>query len=327
MPVAPLSTVEYEGWTNAIILKNPLLEVALAPSVGRVVKLSFKGGENLLRFDSGMRGTIPNPSAEQTWLNVGGDWLWPVAQSSWTLFAERDWPPPEALAEAEWIGTAWKDADGAQSCLLTREYKDPLHIRVNRLFKLDKEAARISIRQRIERLDDSEIPVTLWNITQVAGAEKVVLPVDEASAFKSGLQPLMFEMPGDEQLARCGDAVVYRTSSGEHKLCSDSKRAWIAALKGDVLIVEQARGDTANGTYPDGGCTVEMYSNSGLDYTEIETLSAEAPLDKGESLQNMLTVDIVPVGADRSDCVLAAQVRDLVGEKPPAAESPVAKDE
>jgi hypothetical protein len=326
MPVAPLAAVEFRGWTNAIVLRNPLVELAVAPSVGRIVQLSFKGGENLLRFDSSLQGVVPGSADEQTWLNVGGDWLWPVAQSTWPSFAGTDWPPPKALAEAEWTGTAWKDADGAQSCLLTREYGDPLHIRVNRLIKLDREAARVSIRQRIERLNDSDIPVTLWNITQIAGAENVILPVDKGSMFEKGLQPLIFGMPGEEQLTRCNGAAVYDATSGEFKLCSDSKRGWIAALKGDVLIIEQARGDTANGTYPDGGCTVEMYSNAGLGYTEIETLSVEVPLKPGESLQNMLVIDLIPAGTNRTACALAQQVCDALGEKndiPAIEDSPV----
>lgn len=322
MPVAPIAAVEWMGWTNAYVLRNAQLEVAIAPSVGRILKISHKGGDNLLRFDAGLKGAIPDPAAKQTWLNAGGDWLWPVAQSTWPSFAGADWPPPPALSEAEWDGTAWKGADGAQSCLISREYGEPLHIKVSRVIKIEKDSSRITIRQRIERTADSKVPVTLWNITQIAGARQVVLPADADSSFENGVKALLFCRPSGDQLVACEASFVYDASSAEHKLGSDSKRGWIAARKGGTLVIEQARGDTANGTYPDGGCTVEMYSNAGLGYTEIETLSAETPLAAGEYLQNTLTIDCVAVATNLAPCELAARVREVLGETPPPATEP-----
>jgi len=53
------------------------------------------------------------------------------------------------------------DGDGVEGCrrrlLLSAscEYGEPIHIKVNRLIKLDQEAARFSIRQRVERTGPS----------------------------------------------------------------------------------------------------------------------------------------------------------------------------
>ena len=57
--------------------------------------------------------------------------------------------------------------------------------------------------------------------------------------------------------------------------------------------------------YPDGGCTAEVYSNFGLGYTEIETLSEERVLKPGEILANTLHITILK--AETEDAALARQ--------------------
>lgn len=323
IPVAPIASAPLGAWSNVFTLRNADLELVIIPAAGRMMKLTFKGGENLFRNDAGLEGKVRSPDAPETWMNYGGDWLWPVAQSRWTSFAGADWPPPMALADLPWTGTAWQDADGTECCLLTRDYGEPLYIKVSRLIKLAKDANRISIRQRIERISPSEIPVVLWNISQIAQADTVVLPADKHSAMDNGVKALMFDLPPAPQLSSCGSANVYHArDGGEHKLGSDSKRGWIAARKSGCLLVERAAAEDV-GTHPDGGCTVEMYSNSGLGYTEIETLSVEKSLQPGETLQNTLTLECFPAPATTNACELADAVMTLLGEIQP---EPAAKN-
>ena len=199
---------------------------------------------------------------------------------------------------------------------MSREYGEPIHIKVSRLIKLDKEAARFSIRQRIERTGPSELPVVLWNISQIAGASRVVIPQGPDSMFEKGIKALLFAMPDDKSLTSCGHAFVYDATEGEHKLCSDSKRSWIAAQKGGVVIVERATSEITEGARPDGGCAVEMYSNADLGYSEIGTLSVEKKLLPGESLQNMITVDLLEAGSELPACELADLIGITLGETP-----------
>lgn len=317
VPVAPIAPVPFEKWDHAFELKNPHAGIVIVPAIGRIARITYKGSNSFLRLDAGLAGN------DETWLNHGGDWVWPVAQSRWTAMAGSDWPPPRPLAEAPWTGTAWQDADGTLCCQMSREYGDPLHIKVSRLIKLDREAARFTIRQRIERTAESGVPVVLWNISQIAGASRVVIPRGPASIFEKGVHALLFAMPDDKKLTSCGHALVYDATAGEHKLCSDSKRGWIAAQKGNAVIVERVSAEETGGAHPDGGCVVEMYSNAGLGYSEIETLSAERKLLPGESLQNTITVDLFEAAADLPACELAGAVSAALGEtpeiQPPAA--------
>ncbi len=93
-----------------------------------------------------------------------------------------------------------------------------------------------------------------------ATPERVVVPVES-----NGYRVIAFAPPGSNMTAACERSAVINVSQGtEHKIGSDSPRAWIAAQKGDTVILEYAVADDPTGDYPDSGCRVEMYANKGL---------------------------------------------------------------
>lgn len=312
-PVAPILPSGFLGWTNAYRLQNDLAEAVLVPEIGRLVHFAPRQGSSLFRLDPARQGQVP--AKGEPFFNIGGDWFWPVSQARWASFSEdgKDWPPPAPLADLPWTGSAWTDADGAQCARFTRAYGPPLNLEASRLFRLAPGSAALEVHQRIERTAPSDIPVVLWNISQIAQAGHIVLPVEKKSKFRGGLKALMGRKPGRKQLADCGDAAVYRVSPGaETKLGSDSPRGWIAAARGTHVIVESVVNPAA-GDYPDGGCVVEVYSNHGLGYSEIETLSPELLLDPGTVLENILQIELATTQSPLDACKLADAVRALAG--------------
>lgn len=311
-PVAPVPASEFRGWTNAYRLQNDRAEAIFVPAIGRLVHFALRqDGASPFRIETSLQGKTPTEG--ETFFNVGGDWLWPVAQARWPALSAngKDWPPPEALADQAWTCSAWTDAEGTPSVLLTRAYGAPLHIQVSRLFRLESDSAALTVQQRIERTAPSEVPVVLWNVSQIAQAEHVVMPIERRSKFRGGLKALMGRKPHRNQLAICTDAAVYRVGPGtETKLGSDSPRGWIAAAKGTHLILESIV-NTAIGTFPDGGCIVEVYSNHGLGYSEIETLSPEVLLAPGTVLENTLRIELGSTETPLAGCPLADAVRTL----------------
>lgn len=335
-----LPAVSFQGWANAVRLTNPAIEVIVAPGVGRIVSVRAADGSNLLRLDPAQAGIEIPKDAEQTWFNIGGDWLWPAAQNRWKEFAGADWPPPKLVGDGPWQAETWTESDGRRCCRLTRDFGDPLDVRVSREISIGKDGARITILQKAERGGKASglrikkgdplpfsAPVTLWNVSQVIGARRAFLPADENSAFEGGVKVLMGERPGEDLLVRVDALNVYRAGvRGEHKLGSDSRRGWIAAEKDGTLIVERVvrnlppvtrRTATAPPlVYPDGGCRVEMYSNKGQGYTEIETLSPEVRLLPGQRLENTLVIELHPFPKDLSDEDAAKRVFALVEGSP-----------
>lgn len=293
VPIAPITPVEYEGWTNAFFLRNATTEIVVIPAVGRIVHLALKGGTNLLNLSTAYRGKSLDETMPGDWMNVGGDWLWPMAQSRWTDFNGTDWPPSPVLDAQAWTGRAWRTADEGQQALLTRHFGEPLNVRVTRTIHLSATGSVVRIHQLMERTAPSDLPMTLWQISQIRAPDWIVMPVDEQSAFPGGLQSLRPEAPDATLLTMHDDLAIYDArKEGEYKLGSDSSRAWIAVIKGTTAIIEQAFGGPADGTYPDGGCTVEFYAHLGLGYAEIETLSVEDVLAMGDLLDNTVQISL-----------------------------------
>lgn len=310
-PVAPILPTEFLGWTNAYRLQNDRVEAVLVPALGRLVRFAPLQGESLFRLEAALQGQTPAPG--ENFFNVGGDWFWPVAQARWAeLSADgKDWPPPGPVADQPWNCSAWTDAGGTQCAQFTRRYGEPLNVEATRIFRLAPDSSALVVQQRLERTADSGVPVVLWNVSQIAQAEQIVLPVEQKSKFRGGLQALMGRKPSRKFLTRCGDAAVYRVSPGaETKLGSDSPRGWIAAARGSNLVFE-AVANSAAGAYPDGGCVVEVYSNQGLGYSEIETLSPELALAPGTVLENVLRIELVSFKASPLPCSLATAVGAL----------------
>ena len=312
IPIAPLRTTTYRGWTNAYHLKNDLIEVVIAPRTGRLIHLGFLDSENLLRLDE---RSLEEAQPPDGWVNAGGDWVWPVAQPAWKQIQGRTWPPPDVFDNRPWSGRAWRSQDGSLNGLMTQDFGDPVHVRLSRTVRLDPKAPHLLIRQRLERLERSSIPVTLWQVTQLREADLLIMAVDGEPL------PLLFDPPPASAMARCEGAIAYSPLHGtEHKLGSNSTRAWVAALRGhDLLIVRAVEGDNP-GTYPDGGCALQIYGNTGLHYGEIETLSREFVIEPGQTIDNTLHLSLHRLETlPATPCALVEIVRSIIGEIEPAA--------
>ena len=307
------------GAREAIRLENRSLEVVIIPEIGRIASIQPTLAENIMRLDTDLIGRFLAGGNGGNWNNFGGDWLWPVAQSRWHTFNNNtNWPPPAILETGRWQCVAWQSLDGSQSCRMTRDYGEPLNLRVTRLARLHADQPILTIHQQVERTAESEIPATLWNISQIPGVTHAILPTDADSAFPSGYKVLDFIPPAPEQVSLCDQAAVFQVAqASEHKLSSDSKRSWIGVQRAPYLIVESVVNPELPDPFPDFGSRVELYANSGLGYTEIETLAPEVFLKPGEKLENRLQIMVLRSEKSYEGCELADTIRLRIGEKLP----------
>lgn len=285
-PVAPLQSAPFGGWTNCITLENDRIQAVIAPEAGRLIHLSLLHQANLLRQDSALAGQINE--GEGDWINHGGDWFWPSAQTNWPALSGHIWPPVRLIDGRPWEGRGWRSADGSQHVLISQDYPAPLAVQVSREFSLHPTGSCLRVTQTARAYGDSEIPVTLWNITQVAQTRAAFLPYD-SERKNEGIVPLMFGDPEPDAVQWCHGMLIYTPEPDtQRKLGSQARSAWIAALRGDTLLLESASQSPEGAVHPDGDLTVEMFSLPGMDYVEIETLSEERLLKEGDVLQNEL---------------------------------------
>ena len=320
-PVAPLPVCTHRGFTNAIALEDDVARAVIAPGIGRLVSFRLAARPSLLREDAAQdRGVSTDTN---NWANYGGAWLWPAAQARWKEAFGSDWPPPRILDDLRWKATAWRRADGSQVCRLRADVGSPCNGRITRDFVLPRNQGRIEILQRIERIGPGDLPLCLWNIAQLADAEEIVLPVEAGTNLTAlGFTPLPAGL-----LTTADAAVTIRVDQGtEHKVGSASARAWIAARRSNQVVLMRASPGPAQGTYPDGGSRVTLYTNKGLGYSEIETLSEETRLLPGQSLTNQVTMQLFDLPEAMTGGELARWLRERTGEVPPVA-APLSPDE
>lgn len=310
--IAPTTAM---GRTDAYILRNAAVEVVVLPSVGRIASFRFTGEPNIYRFDEALASSAAGVNQAGDWRNYGGDWIWVAAQNRWVEYFGAGWPPPPGLDDGPWKARARRAADGSQILHMERELPPPFSALVHRIITLKPDAAALEIRQRIQAKAPSRFPLTIWHISQIAGAQRAAFPTRPDSRFPEGFVVLDFEPPQPEWLARTANILVVDTARAhEVKLGSDSPEGWIAAQKGDVLILARAKGRQGADRFPDGGCRIELYANKGLGYAEIETLSEEAELEAGGAIENRLILSLYRIPPDLTDEELARRLEAIVGD-------------
>jgi len=301
VPAVVPRPVVADAWEDAIVLETPFAQAVIVPSLGRVVHFGGRDGKNVYRADPWLVGQKPSRAADgDTFFNIGGDWLWPVAQARWDTFpgSGGNWPPPKALRDAKWQASTNENG----SITLTRKYGKPVYAKATRTFSLSPRAedgtAALVIDQSLERTKASDIPLLLWHVSQIASPDLVVLPRAVPSKLPGGFVQLDGPPPEEGRLVVTDEQILYRLAEGgEIKLGTDAGEgtgAVAAALDGAKTLVSamvvSTDGFSELSEYPDGGCSHEAYVNCGLGYAEIETLSREVALEPGHSISNRLVI-------------------------------------
>jgi len=307
------STLTYKGWEGALKIANESIELVVIPQTGRMLHLSSPGGGNLLKVNRTLAGQLP-PEEEGDWLNYGGDWLWAVHQDHWEKMGGPRWPPLRVLDRAHWHSDVEVGEDERVTLRLRRDLGTPVYAQVERRIEIRPgKLAEVKIFQSVRRIQASPVPVVLWQISQVQGPSRIFLDSKPDAFHGQGYRRIDFEDTIGEVLETCGSTLVYTPKEGsEHKFGTSGQ--WIASKKGNQALLIWAEGGKQNGVLPDGGCSVTLYYNAGLGYTEIETQSEAVELAPGEVLENTVVYRLVDLEEGLTDCQVAER---LAGIPPP----------
>ena len=281
-PPAPIAPVPFRGYPEAYVLSNAHVHAVVVPALSRLAFLAPSADvPNLLRFDDALAdaGALPpDPSTAPDFFNIGGDWVWPVLQSNWPAFSPNasDWPPPPALADAPSDAEAWTDPDGTPHIRLTRHYPAPVHATLTREFILGPFATDLLCQQTLTRDPDAPadaLPLSLWHISQVAAPTNIAFPVRGGFAptvMAGALDPDAFSVkPMDDIPPVDGytDLASYTPPpASEVKLSLPPTTLWAHTPNGTFAVSALAAQDPHT----------EIYSNTGLGYAELETVTPES---------------------------------------------------
>ncbi|MFA5256959.1 MAG: hypothetical protein WC360_02310 [Opitutales bacterium] len=298
-PIAISPAQEYNGWKDAVVMSNGLVEVVVVPSIGRVMQFRFAGEtdgpfwENCALAGKHVANTSPWNVSQGSY---GGDKSWPAPQTAW------GWPPPEAFDNSACAVETLPDS----SLLLTSPVCAKSGVQVLRKITLEPDGASMSIQTTYKKVRGEPVEFAIWIITQTKAPLALYLNAPETSLFE-GACSIQIGEPSEHLTRKPGLLRLTRDLKQNLKIGNDGTRLVLVG-ETELLRMDIAR---RAGTYADGGCSIEVYTNAGpAAYVEMETLGPLNSLNAGDEASDTTTYTL----AHRSGCEaddVAAQFQTL----------------
>jgi hypothetical protein len=226
--------------------------------------------------------------------SFGGDKTWPAPQRLW------GWPPPVVF---DAVPLAPKIEEGAVT--LVSPTDPTFGIRTLRRISLAPTGPVLRIVTTYEKLYGKPVDLSVWVITQLQEPAGVFIPVPAKSRFPDGFSHQADQVPSDLRVDRGLVSLTRRHDVGT-KIGSD---AGILLWVGDKYALRIDAPVIAGGSYPDQGCSVEVYTNPDpAAYVELETLGPLRRLSVGDRISATNTYTL----SRRSQATAEAEARELL---------------
>jgi hypothetical protein len=270
----------YHGWPNTYRLRNGLIEAHVVTDVGpRVIDLRVPGGANLFHIREGLGGR-----GEATYMFRGGWRLWVAPERTETTYALDN-----AACKVETVG--------ASMLRVTAPPQPAAGIQKTIEVSLSSGEPRLHMVSHIKNISDHALTYAAWSlpVMQPGGRAFVPLDVGPLSAFDATRRLLLWSYAKfADPRYRFGDRLIQIDSArvpappagqtgrrdDESKIGVDSGQGWAGYLLGSTLFLK--RFPHPVGEYPDGGATIEVYSNH--DFLELEHLGSLTTIKPGEEI-------------------------------------------
>ena len=287
----------YHGWSDVVVLGNGSVEAVVVPSVGRVMQFRFTGeADGPFWENPKLAGKLmPEKPWETAHGSFGGDKTWPAPQSLW------NWPPPDVFDAAPLAFRVEAD----RSVVLTSPASARFGIRTERRLTLDANSPKLRIVTTYEKVSGPPVETSVWTITQAKDPVAVFLPVPPASAFPDGIAK-EWPLPKNYVLVQDGLVRLTRDPKDSHKIGNDATSiAWI----GEKLALRIDLAKEPGATYPDHGCSAELYTNGDpVPYVELELLGPLHMLKVGDRISATNTYTLY----HRDGTAAAVQARKIL---------------
>ena len=313
---AVASASSYRGW-ETLALTNGLVELQVAPQLGgRVLQLKLRDYEYLW-VNPTLVGEAPPAGGlgpEESWLNYGGDKLWPAPQG-WE--GEHQWAgPPSAVLDGGPHAATILASQGDHAAIRLTSGKDPVSgIQFSRTIAIYPDSTRVHFQSTMKNIDTRPRRWGIWQVTQhnavqpsEGGYESnlyAYCPANPKSLFPQGYRVLY----GDENNPsfsvdpiRQRVQVHFQYQVG--KIGIDSIAGWLAVVHAATghVFVTRFNVETEN-SYPEDSSVQFWINGAGKfhigktaylqpddpvltpPYLESEVLSPFAELQPGESTQ------------------------------------------
>ncbi len=300
---------------DLVTLRNDAAVLGISAELGRITHFGAADGPSLMWLGSAEEIEKQRDSEKRTWINYGGDKVWTTLQTAWNrVHGVGGFPPDHTLDGAPWEVEKLSDL----KVRMTSPVSPYINARVIRTVELDATKPRVVIHNTIERVETNPFPVHIWSVSQTFMPEYSLLGVtrERPQGPIGGEYHAMWGYGQKDNVSanitpmRVGDRVAAVRWDFNHKGGGKvgTLGTWCAAVFDEHVWVQHAAFDPEGG-YPDAS-NMQVYTDGR--YVELETLSPQVQLAKGQKLDNTVVWTLLPRDG-RSDTELTAAIVELPG--------------
>jgi hypothetical protein len=282
MPHMQIVKEGYRGWPATYRLSNGLVEARIVTDIGpRILDFRPVGGGNVLY----VRESETGKREEAQWMFRGGWRLWIAPERAETTYALDN-----SACQAKIVSDS--------TLRVTGPSQEAAGIQKQIDATLLPGEPRLRITARIKNISDHPLTYAAWSLPVLRPRGRAFVPLDAGplTAFDAIRKLILwsyteFSDPRyrfGNQLVEIDHAKVSpapAAQSGrrddESKIGVDSAQGWAAYLLDGTLFLKRFPHDP-NGQYPDGGATIEAYSNH--EFIELENLGPLTTIAPGEEI-------------------------------------------
>ncbi len=314
--------ISYKGW-KVWSFENRWMKLYIAPHLGgRIIQLEMDGFEFFF-VNPLLAGKEPDSTRlgeHGSWLNFGGEKIWPAPQG-WESPDQWPGPPDPVLDSGVYSLTEYTGGTGENGAILTSPYDRYTGLQIGKEVFLFKSSSELIVRATFYNKSNITRKWSVWPVlqmncsgTDIENQYRIVCPVNPKSKFYNGYKVLhgLANNPQYQINANGNVVVSYQYLVGKIGLDGDSNwMAYIDTNSGKVMVLMfQYQKDKI---YPDGTCVQiwtsgrgNIYSGNKIKehknnkelnppYMEMELLSPLQEIQPGKSIQleyRMLTCTI-----------------------------------
>lgn len=278
MPVTVQKVDQYLNFGACVHVTNGQIELYATIDRGpRIIHLSLCGGENLLWADT---------KSEAVTHVEGLDLAFGKGDDYHILGGHRLWSSPEHT-----LNSYYPDDDPVEvsitplGCVLTPPPQKGLELQFLMEVRMDPQAARVSVRHRIQNLGGGIVTLAPWAITQLAPGGVEVFPQSKQDIAL--LPDRVFVIwpytdMGDHRLIWGDEFVALRPDATQRPLkIGTLNRKGYALYHNKDVVFKKMWNPLPRAEYPDYGCSFETYTNQY--FIEIESLAPLSTLYANQS--------------------------------------------
>jgi len=228
----------YKNW-QVISLKNEWLEVLIAPQLGgRLLQFDMVGYPFFFNNDA-LAGVLPGDRGlghDGSWLNFGGEKIWPAPQG-WE--SSESWPgPPDPILDSGIYSVLESSVqEGKPKIVLFSPYDDKTGLIIEKQLSLAEDRPEVRITGIFHNRSSRSRRWSVWSVCQMQATAavlenqyRIVCPINPHSVFEQGYK-ILHGLANNPQFNKdtAGNMVVsYQYLVG--KIGLDTNDGWVAYL-------------------------------------------------------------------------------------------------